>query len=108
MKASEWAPQFIHEDIRMNLLYIHWCKSGTADARDALRSAKLAWIGPICVARPIRAKLLRGVLDKVVSAAAFQPKLDSSGIQNTIKGRKHDHIQCISLAVAMQCINHKA
>ena len=78
MHASEWAPQFTHERFRLNSLYNHWYQHGSTGALDALRSAKLAWIGPIYFARSMRAVLPSDVLDKIISAAAYEPELDSS------------------------------
>ena len=80
MHAFEWVPQIIHEKVKLNSLYCRWCKHDTAGALDALQSAKMAWIGLAYFARSMQTVLPSDVLDNIVSAAAYEPELDSSSI----------------------------
>lgn len=69
---SDWAPQYLHERLRLNTLHQHWEEVNTPGLPEALRSAKLAWIGPLYFARSMQNVLPSEVLRMIVTAVICQ------------------------------------
>ena len=69
---SDWAPQYLHERLKLNTLHQHWDEVITPGVLGALRSAKLAWTGPFYFARSMQDILPSEVLNMIVSAVICQ------------------------------------
>ena len=77
--SSEWAHiQFTHESLKLNCISSCWCKYGAPGAVDALQSTKMACVGLAYFARSMRKVLPKEILEKIISAAAYKPELDSA------------------------------
>ena len=69
---SEWAPQYLHERLKLNTLHRHWDKIETSGVHRALRSAKLAWIGLVYFSRSMQNVLPSEVINKIITAVICQ------------------------------------
>lgn len=69
---SDWAPQYLHERLRLNTLNQHWDEVNTPGVPEASRSAKLAWIGPLYFSRSMQNVLPSEVRNMIVTAVICQ------------------------------------
>lgn len=67
-----------YEQLGLNTLNKHWPGARSAAARAALRSAKLAWTGPLFFARALRDQLPPEIMDRVVEFATSYQQLSSA------------------------------
>ena len=68
----EWAPQYLHERLKLNTLHQQWAEFKASGMRGALRSAKLAWIGPVYFSRSMQNELPPEVINMIVIAVICQ------------------------------------
>lgn len=74
-KLHEVATNSSHKQLRLNVFNKHWPAANSADARAALQSAKLAWIGPLYFARALRGLLPAECLEHIVELATSYQQL---------------------------------
>ena len=68
-----WAPQLKHERLQLNAVSKQWYEGNTAKACAALRSAKLAWTGPLYFARAVSNMLPVDIVNYIVAISCEQP-----------------------------------
>ena len=65
---SDWAPQFLHDRLKLNTLHQHWDRANTPGVHGALHSAKMAWIGLLYFSRSMQNVLPFEVINMIESA----------------------------------------
>ena len=69
---SDWAPQFLHDRLKLNTLHQHWDLANTPGVHGALCSAKMAWIGLLYFSRSMQNVLPAEVINMIESAVVRQ------------------------------------
>lgn len=69
---SDWAPQFLHDRLKLNTLHQHWDSVNTPGVHGALCSAKMAWIGLLYFSRSMQNVLPFEVINMIESAVIRQ------------------------------------
>ena len=69
---SHTSPQFLHYRLKLNTLHQHWDRADTPGMHEALRSAKIAWVGLLYFSRSMQNVLPFELIDMIESAVICQ------------------------------------
>lgn len=78
--GSDYATEFLHEKIQQSTLHQHWYKLNSPGVREALRSAKMSWIGLLYFIRSMLDVLPSEVVDMIMSDVQRQYQDDQDGL----------------------------
>lgn len=78
--GSNYATHVLHEKIQQNTLHQHWYKLNSPGVREALRSAKMSWIGLLYFIRSMLDVLPFEVVDVIMSDVQRQHHDDQDGL----------------------------